>query len=439
MKSYYNKIQKITLLTVKKNIELFFLTLLIFISVVSTQAYNNNKKKTYQNYVSLINNSYFKKTIEHIFDNLNPKYVDVEHKVALGETFDKILKIYNIPEIEISKIKNNLESSEIRVNNLKVGQLIKFTIDQSKTRIITTFLFPLSRTQKIYLVRNLNTDSFIKKDVITNLNKKIIFREGKIQQSLYKTATSLKVQANIVVEFAAIYGFQVDFQRDIRKNDNFQIMYETFEDENGKIFETGKIIFANLNLRGQNNSFYYFNRKNSEGHYDASGKSVKKALMKTPINGARLSSPYGMRKHPIDGFNKMHRGTDFAAPKNTPIMASGDGIILKAQWCGGGGNCVKIKHNSIYTTIYAHMSKFANGIKNGVRVKQGQIIGFVGSTGKSTGPHLHYEVVKNGKRINSQKLKLPSGKILKGNDRKLFEVNRIKIDVLKSELILGIK
>ena len=285
----------------------------------------------------------------------------------------------------------------------------------------------------------MNTDSFIKKDVITNLNKKIIFREGKIQQSLYKTATSLKVQANIVVEFAAIYGFQVDFQRDIRKNDNFQIMYETFEDENGKIFETGKIIFANLNLRGQNNSFYYFNRKNSEGHYDASGKSVKKALMKTPINGARLSSPYGMRKHPIDGFNKMHRGTDFAAPKNTPIMASGDGIILKAQWCGGGGNCVKIKHNSIYTTIYAHMSKFANGIKNGVRVKQGQIIGFVGSTGKSTGPHLHYEVVKNGKRINSQKLKLPSGKILKGNDRKLFEVNRIKIDVLKSELILGIK
>ena len=439
MKSYYNKIQKITLLTVKKNIELFFLTLLILISVVSTQAYNNNKKKTYQNYVSLINNSYFKKTIEHIFDNLNPKYVDVEHKVALGETFDKILEIYNIPEIEISKIKKNLESSEIRVNNLKVGQLIKFTIDQSKTRIITTFLFPLSRTQKIYLVRNLNTDSFIKKDVITNLNKKIIFREGKIQQSLYKTATSLKVQANIVVEFAAIYGFQVDFQRDIRKNDNFQIMYETFEDENGKIFETGKIIFANLNLRGKNNSFYYFNRKNSEGHYDASGKSVKKALMKTPINGARLSSPYGMRKHPIDGFNKMHRGTDFAAPKNTPIMASGDGIILKAQWCGGGGNCVKIKHNSIYSTIYAHMSKFANGIKNGVRVKQGQIIGFVGSTGKSTGPHLHYEVVKNGKRINSQKLKLPSGKILKGNDRKLFEVNRIKIDVLKSELILGIK
>ena len=160
--------------------------------------------------------------------------------------------------------------------------------------------------------------------------------------------------------------------------------------------------------------------------------------MKTPINGARLSSSFGMRKHPIDGYNKMHKGTDFAAPMNTPIMASGDGIITRARWCGGGGNCVKIKHNSTFETIYAHMEKFGRGIKEGIRIKQGQIIGYVGSTGKSTGPHLHYEVIKNGKKINSQKLKLPSGKILKGNERKIFEVNRIKIDVLRSELIVGL-
>ena len=137
-----------------------------------------------------------------------------------------------------------------------------------------------------------------------------------------------------------------------------------------------------------------------------------KTLMKTPINGARLSSSFGMRKHPIDGFNKMHKGTDFAAPLGTPIMASGDGIITKSGWCGGGGNCVKIKHNSTYQTVYAHMSKFASGIKKGIRVKQGQVIGFVGSTGKSTGPHLHYEVIVDGKRVNSQTLKLPSGKVL---------------------------
>jgi murein DD-endopeptidase MepM/ murein hydrolase activator NlpD len=159
--------------------------------------------------------------------------------------------------------------------------------------------------------------------------------------------------------------------------------------------------------------------------------------MKSPINGARLSSGFGMRKHPILGFNKMHRGTDFAAPMGTPIMASGNGSVVKAQWCGGGGNCVKIKHNSTYQTIYAHMSKFGRGIKSGVRVKQGQIIGYVGSTGLSTGPHLHYEVIVNGKKINSQTLKLPSGKILSGENRKLFEINRIKTDVLISELIMS--
>ena len=157
--------------------------------------------------------------------------------------------------------------------------------------------------------------------------------------------------------------------------------------------------------------------------------------MKTPINGARLSSSFGIRKHPILGFNKMHKGTDFAAPMGTPIMASGDGKIIRSRWCGGGGNCVKIKHNSTYSTLYAHMSKFGRGVKEGVRVKQGQIIGYVGSTGMSTGPHLHYEVIVNGKKINSQKLKLPSGKILKGETRTLFEIEKIKIDVLKSELI----
>ena len=156
--------------------------------------------------------------------------------------------------------------------------------------------------------------------------------------------------------------------------------------------------------------------------------------MKTPINGARLSSAFGMRKHPIDGYNKMHRGTDFAAPMGTPIMASGSGVITRARWCGGGGNCVKIKHNSTYETIYAHMKNFARGTKEGARVKQGQIIGYVGSTGNSTGPHLHYEVVENGKKINSQKLKLPSGKILSDEERKKFEIERIKIDLKLSEM-----
>jgi len=433
MKLKLLKIQRI----IKKNLEFAFLLLALIVTIFSVRIYNINKNVINQNYINLTNNTYFQRSIKYVFDNLEPKFIDITHKVSKGETFNKILNNYKIQKSEIQKIIKIL-SKENKLNNLKTNQIIIFTIDKSKNNKITNLIFPISRTKKIQLTRDPISENFKKKEIITNLNKKIVFQEGKILKSLYETAINLGIQANIIIEFARIYGFQVDFQRDIRKGDNFQIMYEVFEDDEGKIFETGNVIFADLILRNQKNTFYYFDKKSSAGHYDKNGKSVKKALMKTPINGARLSSSFGMRKHPIDGYNKLHKGTDFAAPLGTPIMASGDGKIIRAKWCGGGGNCIKIKHNSTYSTIYAHMSKFAVGIKNGVRVKQGQIIGYVGSTGKSTGPHLHYEVIKNGKKINSQKLKLPSGKILTGKNRELFEINRIKLDVLKSELILGI-
>jgi len=422
---------------IKINVQVSFLFLLLIITISSTKFYNDKKQVINLNYKNLINNIYFQKSLDHIFDNLSPKYKNINHRISKGETFDKILSSYLISADEIIKIKKELNDN-FNLNKLKTNQIIKFTVDQANNRKIKRFLFPVSKTEKILLTRNLETDLFDKKTIITNLNKKIIYKEAKILGSLYKTAVDLKIQPNVIIEFARIYGFQVDFQRDIRKNDTFQIMYEVFEDDNGKIFETGNIIFADLKLSGVKNSLYYFDNKNNKGHYDKNGKSIKKALMKTPINGARLSSPFGMRKHPIDGFNKMHRGTDFAAPSSTPIMASGDGVIIKSSWCGGGGNCIKIKHNSTYQTIYAHMKSFAIGIKPGVRVKQGQTIGYVGSTGKSTGPHLHYEVIENGKKINSQTLRLPSGKSLKGKERQLFEIKKIKIDVLKSELIIGL-
>ena len=422
---------------IKKRIEFVFLFLLLIITVTITTLYNGNKVLINKNYKNIIDNIYFQKTINQILNDLTPRYKNINHTISKGETFDKILNGYSISDNEIIEIKKNL-TSEYDLNNLKTNLNIKFKIDQSNNKKIVFFVFPISRTEKIHLSRNLDTNLFEKKTIITNLNKKIIFKEGKILQSLYKTAIDLNVQPNIIIEFARIYGFQVDFQRDIKKNDIFQIMYEVFEDDNGKIFETGNIVYADLKLSGVNNPLYYFDKKKSEGHYDANGKSVKKALMQTPINGARLSSAFGMRKHPIDGYNKMHKGTDFAAPMGTPIMASGDGVIARARWCGGGGNCVKIKHNSTYQTIYAHMESFGRGIKEGARVKQGQIIGYVGSTGNSTGPHLHYEVIQNKKKINSQKLKLPSGKILKAEERALFEVKKIKLDVLKSEIIIGL-
>jgi murein DD-endopeptidase MepM/ murein hydrolase activator NlpD len=424
-------------LKIRKNKELFLLITLFLISLIITQIYNFNKQQTNKNYINLINNIYFQKNLKHILDNLEPRYEIIEHTIKKGDTFDKILNRYLVPEDEINKIKKSFKKDG-NINRLKTGQILNFTIDKLDNTKIVNFSLPISRSEKIQLTRNFALDDFKKTKIITNLTKKIIFQEGVILQSLYKTAVDLKIKPNIIIDFARIYGFQIDFQRDIRKNDSFQIIYEVFVDDKGKVIETGEIIFADLKLKGQSNALYYFNKKNYSDHYDGNGRSIKKALMKTPINGARLSSSYGLRKHPIDGYTKMHRGTDFAAPLGTPIMASGNGVIIRAQWCGGGGNCVKIKHNSSYSTIYAHMSKFAKGIKNGVRVKQGQIIGYVGSTGKSTGPHLHYEVILNGKKINSQTLKLPSGKILKGKNRKLFEVQKIKIDVMKSELILNL-
>ena len=421
---------------IKKNTEIFALSILIIITVISTNYYNYNKNKILSEYKNLINNVYVKKSIEDIFDNLEPKFKKIIHQVAPGDTLANILKQYNTTERDINEIQNKL-SKKFKLSKLKAGQKIQFTIDQKKN-LIKEFLIQISNTEKIALIRDTKTEKFNQKILITQLKKEIIYKENIILNSLYRAATKQKIPANIIIEFARIYGFQVDFQRDIRKKDSFQIMYEVFANDKEKVIETGNVLFANLKLSGENLPLYYYDGKGSEGHYDKNGKSVKKALMKTPINGARLSSPFGMRKHPIDGFNKMHRGTDFAAPMGTPIMASGDGVIKKAGWCGGGGNCIVIKHNSTYQTIYAHMSKFASGIRSGVRVKQGQTIGFVGSTGKSTGPHLHYEVVVNGKKVNSQKLKLPSGKVLKGEERKIFETKKIKLDVLKSEKIVGL-
>ena len=420
----------------KKNFEIFALILLIFLTVISTNYFNHKKNSKKETYINFIDNIYFKKTLKKIIVNLEPKYKKIKHKISSGETFDKILESYSIEKKEIIKIKSSLKNL-VNLNKLDTKQIIEFSLDKTNNKI-TEFTYQTSNTQKIVLKRNIKNDLFSEEIIPIKLEKQIIYTENIIMQSLYKAATDQKIPANTIIEFARIYGFQVDFQRDIRKQDKFQIMYEIFLNEKKEIIETGEILYANLKLSGQDNNLYYFDKEGSEGHYDENGKSVKKALMKTPINGARLSSPFGMRKHPIDGFNKMHRGTDFAAPMGTPIMASGDGVIKKAGWCGGGGNCVKIKHNSTYQTVYAHMSKFARGIKNGVRVKQGQTIGYVGSTGKSTGPHLHYEVIVNGKKVNSQKLKLPSGKILKGKDRKLFETKKIKLNVLKSEKIIGI-
>ena len=412
-----------------------WLILLVLITLLSQDYYNKNRQKQVSTFKKSLSNIYLHKTLKKITSNLKSRYKSVNYIVKSGDTYESIIKNIKIENNEQKIFLDNIKKNQ-SLKILKTGQKIFFKIDRLKGSILIEFKIETNKKNEMLFSRIENTNTFKSKLIEKNFTKKVVYKETIIKSSLYSSAEKLEIKPNIILEFARLYGFQVDFQRDVWKNDNFQIIYEEFIDSSGKIIDTGDIIFANLKLQNNDLQLYrYEYKKNKVDYFDENGKSVRKTLMKTPINGARLSSSFGKRKHPILGYNKMHLGTDFAAPKGTPIMASGDGIITRAQWCGGGGNCVKIKHNSMYQTVYAHLSKFGNGIKKGVRVKQGQIIGYVGSTGLSTGPHLHYEVIRNGKKINSQKLKLPSGIILKGQERKNFEVSKIKIDVLKSEII----
>jgi len=412
----------------------FILLIILTISVLILNYYSTAKRNQEQNILDSLNNIYLNKSLDFLIDNLNPRYEIIKLKITEGDTFEKILKKINIPSNEKKLIIKKLSKFKF-VNNLFKGQNIYFKIDYIKPIRITEISIELSKTKNLVFSRIEESGIFKYKEIEKNLNKAIVYKETNILNSLYSSAMKVDMPPSTIIEFARLYGFQIDFQRDIWKNDSFQVIYETYLDSNNKIVETGNILFANLNLQGKDYKLYIFKSKDRHEHFDQYGKSIKKSLMKTPINGARLSSSFGVRKHPILGYNKLHQGTDFAAPEGTPVMASGDGKIIRARWCGGGGNCIKIKHNSTYSTVYAHLKNFARGIKEGLRVRQGQIIGYVGSTGMSTGPHLHYEVIINGRKVNSQKLKLPSGKILKGKERKLFEISKIKLEVLKSELI----
>ena len=414
-----------------------WLLILIIFTISVTYFYDINKKNQINSLKKALKNIYLSNSIKKITSELKPRYINIEYNVKQGDTYEIIIKGLDIPNIEKNIFLKTVTKNK-NIDILKLNQKILFKIDKKDNIKIVNFIIEIDKKKNILFQRS-NDETYISKIIEKNLIKTITYKEGIIKSSLYNAAIKNGIKPNTIIEFARLYGFQVDFQRDIWKNDSFQIIYEEFKNEEGLVIETGNIIYANLNVQNADLKLYKFEYEDKIDYFDENGKSIRKTLMKTPINGARLSSSFGKRKHPILGFTKMHTGTDFAAPKGTPIMASGDGIIIKSSWCGGGGNCVKIKHNSVYQTVYAHMSKFGRGIKKGVRVKQGQIIGYVGSTGLSTGPHLHYEVIENGRKINSQKLKLPSGKILKGNLRKKFEVSKIKVDVLKSELISQIQ
>ncbi len=414
----------------KVNYLIISLIVMLMASLIFT--YNtNNKKKRLEAIDTFLESNETVLLKNYLLNQIKSPYFEYDYVVKNNDSVESILKTFGVKREEINFIVTKIK--KMQLSNIIPNQKMKFVLRRSidkKDMEVLKIKYPISKTTYVNIDKRQDGLEVTKN--ITELFKKDVVINGKISNNLYSSATKSGMEPNIIIEFARIFGFEVDFQRDIRKGDVFEVMYERYVDDRNKKVKTGKILYAYLNVNNQTIKLYRFGKKNNYDFYDDKGRSIRKALMKTPINGARLSSPFGNRKHPILGFTKHHNGTDFAAPTGTPIMASGNGTVIKAGWCGNGGNCVRIRHNSTYTTGYGHMSKIAT--KTGRRVRQGQVIGYVGNTGMSTGPHLHYTVKFNGKFINSQRLKLPSGKVLTGEERKLFEIERIKLDVKVAEI-----
>ena len=351
--------------------------------------------------------------IDNSITNLNEEIFTVKK----GQTFSEILDnfIFTFNKFEIINLVNN----KFDLKSLKVNQKISFFSDENQ--IIQKIIIDLDFKTK--LIVNLSKNLEVTKKEL-NTQTDIESKEYIITNSLYADGVNSNVPDEVLVRLIQLFSFDLDFQRDIKKNTAVSISYEKTYVENASEFSIGDIDYAKIEI-GKNN-LEYFKFLTDEGfidYFNREGKNVKKSILKTPLDGARLSSNFGMRKHPISGFNKMHKGIDFAAPIGTPIYAGGNGIVEYVGTNGGYGKYIRIRHNNEYKTAYAHLNSYKKGISKGVRVNQGEVIGYVGNTGRSTGPHLHYEIIYQNKQINPLTLKLPSGKILKGEELKRFEKN----------------
>ncbi|MFN3460874.1 MAG: M23 family metallopeptidase [Oceanibaculum sp.] len=274
-------------------------------------------------------------------------------------------------------------------------------------------------------VRRDGNGGFAAEQIEYPLQTVTVLRGGRINSSLYETAIDAGIPIAALWEMVRAFSFDVDFQRDIQRGDRFDILFDELRNEAGDVVNIGTVHYASMTLSGKTMPIFRFEPRPGEfDFFDPRGESVRKALLRTPIDGARLSSGYGMRRHPILGFDRMHRGIDFAAPTGTPIMAAGSGTIAKAEWFGAYGRYISVRHNNEFSTAYAHLSRFAPGIRAGVRVQQGQVIGYVGTTGSSTGPHLHYEVLKGGTQVNPINVKFPAGEKLEGKALARFQQAR---------------
>lgn len=343
--------------------------------------------------------------------------------IGKGDSLGKVMQKEGVGATEVHEIIEAM-GKNFNPRNLKAGQDIHMHFEphdeDEGSYKLTDLKIQLNPLKTLSVTRD--GESFESALEEKEVKQVVLAQKAVIKSSLYGSAAQAGIPKTVVADAIRIYSQNVDFQRDVQPGDAIEVMYETHQTDDGYVANTGNVLFARLTLGGREMPLYrYETEDGSADYYGPDGQSTKKTLMKTPIDGARMSSGYGMRRHPVLGYGKMHKGIDFAAPTGTPIYAAGDGKIQKAGRFSSYGNYVRISHRSDLDTAYAHMSKIAPGIKPGARVKQGQIIGYVGTTGRSTGPHLHYEVLVASKHVNPRGINLPIGQALAGRDLKNFK------------------
>jgi murein DD-endopeptidase MepM/ murein hydrolase activator NlpD len=346
-------------------------------------------------------------------------------KIEPGDALGVVMEKQGVGNSETSKIISAMKE-HYDPRDIRAGQIIKLNFEKYRNddaqieQRFKELLIPLDRVKTLIVARA--DDGFASRIDEKEVKKIVKAKRAEVQVSLYGSAAKAGIPKNIVANAIRIYSWNVDFQRDIRSKDKLEVMYESYETEEGHVAKLGEILYAKLTLGNREIPLYRFEMEDGRvDYFQPDGTSIKRTLMKTPVDGARMSSGFGMRRHPILGYNKMHKGVDFAAPTGTPIYAAGDGVVERAGRNGGYGKYVRIRHNSKLKTAYAHMHRIRSSVKNGARVKQGQVIGYVGSTGRSTGPHLHYEVLLNNKQVNPRSVNLPTGEELTGKEKQKFK------------------
>lgn len=353
----------------------------------------------------------------------------LELKVSKGDTLVKLLTGAGVPQDEA---KNTFDVVRTIFNprRLDVGSTVKLKLDKNSSGeiIVSEFKLPMSALSTIELTRT-RDDQFNIKKINAPVTKRLARAGGIIDGSIYKTGADVGIPASMLNDIITAYSYDVDFQRDVKKGDSIDVLFERMETKDGKVVGNGNLVFSELNLGNRDIKIYRYTDKNGNADfYNEKGESIRKALLRTPINGARITSGFGMREHPISGYTKMHRGIDFGAPIGTPIYAAGDGVVEMATVKNGYGNYLKIRHTPKYESAYAHLSRFASGVSPGKKVKQGQIVAYVGMTGATTGPHLHYEILVNNEQVNPANVKFKTGNVLQGKDLASFRSNMSKIE-----------